>query len=351
MHINFKQLYHKKRFWAAILVAQFLLFYLFSKIDIAICIFIQFFNIQKKIHQRLFSWIPFSLGDLLYSVLILILLFTLFKLIIKKKKAETVLRLLIWINILYFVYQIFWGMLYFQKPLISQLPDTKITLEKRKKLAIKYLAKCIQTRNQVKENKNGIFTIENWESIEQEIISQQKKLPINFYPNGNTSINSFKPSLFGSLMSFTGIAGYYNPFTAEAQYNENLPTSSLPFTLAHESAHQIGFAREQEANFIGYLIGVTSKNPELRYSVEFFTLRSLLNSMIVEDEKFVKTMVDQYSDGMKRDRAFEKQFQLNHQGVLDDVFSFTNNLFLKSNRQEGTVTYSYFVNLLVKYEE
>lgn len=242
-------------------------------------------------------------------------------------------------------------MLYFQKPIISKLPETEITLEKRKNLALRYLEKCKQTRLLVKENQQGIFTVTNIKNIESEIFHQQTKLPY-FISNKKTSeINSFKPSLFKNVMSFTGILGYYNPFTAEAQYNAELPSSYLLFTLAHESSHQIGFAREQEANFIGYLIGVNSSNAELRYSTEYFTLKSLLNSIVYDDPKFVEDMLKNYSEGMKRDRIFEKQFVLKHQGLLNEFFGFTNNLFLKSNQQEGSVTYSYFIDLLVRYEK
>jgi hypothetical protein len=152
-------------------------------------------------------------------------------------------------------------------------------------------------------------------------------------------------------MSFTGILGYYNPFTAEAQYNSQLPATAIPFTSAHESSHQLGFAREQEANFIGYLVGVGSTNAELRYSTEYFTLKSLLRYIVEEDPDFVKSVQKNYSEGMKRDTAFEKSFVLKHQSWLDDFFGFTNNLFLKSNQQEGSITYSYFIDLLLNYEK
>ena len=113
----------------------------------------------------------------------------------------------------------------------------------------------------------------------------------------------------------------------------------------------MGFAREQEANFVGYLIGINSNNPELRYSTEYFTLKSLLNSIVSEDEEFVKYVLNKYSDAMKRDRLYEKRFTLKHRGIITEFFGFSNNLFLKSNQQEGSVTYSYFINLLVRYQD
>jgi len=53
---------------------------------------------------------------------------------------------------------------------------------------------------------------------------------------------------------------------------------------------------------------------------------------------------------MKRDRLAEKKFVKQHEGVLDVFFGYTNDLFLKSNQQDGSITYSYFVDLLVRYE-
>ena len=350
MHINNTKTYKKKRFWAGILLAQFLLFYIFSKLKFAVSFFERLFEIQKKIHQLLFSWIPFSMGDLLYVLFGILLIYLIIKIFKKKTRNTTLLRILVVFNISYFIYQIFWGMLYFQTPIIAKLPKTDITLEKRKVLALEYLEKAKATRRLVQEDKNGIFHIKDLESIQKEILEQQQNLPSFITDKQADKINSFKPSLFEDVMSFTGILGYYNPFTAEAQFNGDLPSSYLPFTLAHESSHQLGFAREQEANFIGYLIGVKSNNAELKYSTEYFTIKSLLNSIVYEDEKFVKDALENYSDGMKRDRLNEKKFISEHQGILNDFFGFTNNLFLKSNQQEGSITYSYFIDLLVRYK-
>ncbi|REC42643.1 DUF3810 domain-containing protein [Chryseobacterium sp. 5_R23647] len=348
--MNTTKTYKKKRFWAGILLAQFLLFYTFSKLQIVVSFFEKLFEFQKKIHQLLFAWISFSFGDLLYILLGILLIYLIIKLFKKKTRSNALFKIFIVLNITYFTYQVFWGMLYFQTPIIAKLPETKVTLEIRKALALEYLEKSKATRKLVKEDKKGVFVIKDLNAIQQEILDRQKTLPTFITQKESSDINSFKPSLFRKTMSFTGILGYYNPFTAEAQFNAELPSSYLPFTLSHESSHQLGFAREQEANFIGYLIGVHSKNPELRYSTEYFTLKSLLNSIVDEDEAFVKMTLENYSAEMKRDRLNEKKFVAEHQGYLNDFFGFTNNLFLKSNQQEGSITYSYFIDLLVRYK-
>ncbi len=349
MHTN-RSYYQRKRFWAGILLAQFLLFYLFSKIPFFINVFSSFFEWQKTAHQKLFAPIPFSVGDIFYVSSGATILIFLFKILKKKTRNTYLVKLLVILNLIYIIYQIFWGQLYFQKPMIQQLPPEEISLEETKFLTLKYLNLCKQTRKLVKEDENGVFKIQNLSTIESEIVSQQRQVPEFLSGKKSTTINNFKPSLFRIIMSYTGILGYYNPFTAEAQYNAALPSTQIPFTLAHESAHQLGFAREQEANFIAYLLGKNSGNSELKYSVEFFVLRSLSNSLVEKNPDFVKKVLENYSPAMKRDRIYEKMFAQNHDGILSIFFELSNDLFLKSNQQEGSITYSYFVELMVRYE-
>ena len=350
MAINKTKIFSKKRFWAGVLLAQFLLFYIFSKIDFIIRLAESFFEKQKAIHQSLFSKFPFSIGDVFYVLLATLLIYLIFKIITKHGQRNGV-RILIILNVFYFTYQIFWGLMYFQKPISEKLPKHEIKLDDAKALSLIYLEKCKSTREQVQEDRNGVFKIYDKNLVEDEILKNQKQLPKFLNSKTGSNINSFKPSIFKGIMSYTGIYGYYNPFTAEAQFNPNLPSSQLPFTVAHESAHQLGYAREQEANFIGYLIGVNSKNLDLRYSTEYYVLKSLLNLIVEQDEKFVKAVIAQYSPGMKRDRLYEKMFRYRHSGILDSFFGLTNNLFLKTNQQEGSITYSYFNDLLIKYEK
>lgn len=241
-------------------------------------------------------------------------------------------------------------MLYFQEPIINKLPKEDITLQETKALTLKYLGHCKQLRRLVPEDEKGVFKVQDVKSLQKEILKQQSHLPDFLDPKNNTRINSIKPSLFKGIMSYTGILGYYNPFTAEAQYNAELPSTYLPFTFAHESAHQLGYAREQEANFIAYLVGKHSGNKELNYSTSYFVLKSLLNSLAEKNPEFVAQIINEYSPAMKRDRNAEKKFVQEHEGLLDTFFGFTNDLFLKTNQQDGSVTYSYFVDLMVRYE-
>lgn len=345
-----KKIKQKILFWAGVLFAQILLFYLFSETERLITLHQSFFEYQKYLHQWIFAWTYVSIGDLFYIISIGLMSFFLFKIFKKKTRWEYLKKLLLFINILYFSYQIFWGLLYFQPPLKKQLSSAEPTVEEVKALTLKYLELCRQSRKRVEEDPNGVFSIQNITSIETEILKRQNLLPSKFQFQKGTGVHAFKASIFGSFMSYTGILGYYNPFTAEAQYNKELPHTYLPFTLAHESAHQLGVAREQEAHFVGYLISKNSTNAALRHSVNWFVLKSLLHALMDKNAKFVADIQKSFSEEMNRDLMYEKYFFEQHQGVITSFFRMTNDWFLKSNRQEGSITYSYFVDLLVRYE-
>ncbi|MBW8358343.1 MAG: DUF3810 domain-containing protein [Weeksellaceae bacterium] len=314
-------------------------------------IFERFFEVRKEFHQSLFQDLSFSAGDVLYVLLLLYILILVAKILRNKTRHSALVSFLVLLNILYLTYQLFWGMLYFQQPVSEKLPEGKTSPAAIKQLAFKYLDRCTETRKLVQEDRNGVFKVYDIHKIQTEILANQTKIPRFINQKKTTNVNSIKPSLYTGIMSYTGIMGYYNPFTAEALYNPKLPSTYLPFTLAHESAHQLGYAREQEANFIGFLLGKNAENPDLRYSTEYFALKSLLNALVESEPEFVKGVIRKYPVQMKRDRLAEKMFVKRHSGMLEVFFGFTNDLFLKSNQQDGTITYSYFVDLLVRHEK
>jgi len=348
-----KNIFIKNKLWAIILVAQFSLFYILSKFEFDTTFFSNLYEWKKDFHVRLFSGFGFSVGDVIYTIVSLALVYSIIKLI-RTKKSLILRRILIFVNVFYFVYQCFWGMLYFQPLVIKKLSnkEVKINDSDLKTLSLKYLELCKQTREKVSEDKNGVFTINDIDKIKYEILEQQKSLPHFINTKKTVKILSVKSSLYNSFMNYTGILGYYNPFTAESQFNPNLPKTNIPFTLAHEMSHQLGYAREQEASFIAYLCAKKTTNIDLQYSTRLYVLKSLLRALSrnLENKDFVLKMISQYSEKMQRDRKNELEFYEKNEGIISDFFGVTNDLFLKSNQQDGRVTYSYFINLLVMYE-
>lgn len=340
----------KSKICAAFLLSQIFIFYIFSKSQTIIGWFFGFFLFQKKLHQKFFSALPFSAGDFGYILLVILLVYLVFK--IWKRKQNALSELLILLNLLYFIYQIFWGMLYFQQPIGEKLNSKKVELgaSQIRNIAEKYLQKCKEERKDLAENKVGVFRISSLENLQNAIYSSQKSLPDFVLPIQKINIPSVKPSLFSKILEYTGITGYYNPFSAEAQFQKYQPESSLPFTLAHETAHQMGFAREDEASFVGFVMSRNSENLELQYSCDFYVLRNLIFILKENSPGYADTLLGEFSPEMRRDYNFEKKYYEEHAGVFAQIFSIANDLFLKANRQDGEISYSYFMTLFFQYE-
>lgn len=345
------RIYKKLGIWTGILFVQFLLFYFVSISPTLLSYHQQFFEFKKDFHLSLFENTRFSVGDFFYIGLVgyLILLIG-WKGLKQKYWKNVALQLLVLTNILYFIYQAFWGLLYFQKSITQDLKKKKFSKQQLEKISLVYLEKCKASRELVQEDKSGVFMIKDYNILQKDILIAQDNIPqVYSIWNTNPRLN-LKHSIFSAILSYTGISGYYNPFSSEAQCNALQPQVSIPFTIAHERAHQLGIAREQDANFYAYLLGLKTKNIELQHSINWIVLKSLMRMQIKENAKFVENLKKSFNKGMNRDLEAEKEFYNKHKGLITKTFSLTNDWFLKLNKQEGINTYAYFIYHVIEHE-
>jgi hypothetical protein len=152
------------------------------------------------------------------------------------------------------------------------------------------------------------------------------------------------------LGNYSGFTGYYNPFTGEAQVNTTIPEFLQPFIACHEVGHQLGYAREVEANFVGYLAGANAENVLLQYStyLDLFTYanRNLYFADSTEAIQFQKSLVPLVKQDFKTWAAFNKR----HRSFMQPLFSFVYDKFLRSNRQPaGILSYDEVTGFLINY--
>ena len=142
----------------------------------------------------------------------------------------------------------------------------------------------------------------------------------------------------GEFMSYMGITGIYFPFYAEANVNINIPSYELPVVMAHEMAHAKGVAQENQANVTAYVICVRSDDIYLNYSGLMRVVANLVNNFSRDEYKALVSKIDgavmtEYSNASAHYDKYE--------GWIDEVSSFFNDLFLKSNGVSGgTKSYS-----------
>lgn len=318
-------------------------------------IYPSFYKKLYPLYTNIFGSIPFSVGDILYILLGLIIVLMIissikcFFLGQKWRVFLIVSKIIYLLTFIYLSFNILWGFNYYRTGFYTKNEQENIQLSELKSILEYSIKQAKKERSNLTEDENGVFTYNTKDfkdSTPEELKSINnidltfKKIPI---------YSKKKNSLFSFFMRYFGVSGYYNPFTAEAQVTSKIPSISKPFTMLHEQAHQMGYAPEYEANFIAYITSIQSNSSAMKYSAHTKAANYLLSAIYPQDSIYVKTILDSYSEEMKRDRRDYLVFQKRYSGKVEEIFSSLNDIYLKSNKQDGVISYSYFVNVLVKY--
>ena len=167
--------------------------------------------------------------------------------------------------------------------------------------------------------------------------------------------SNIKPVFMSVAMSYTHFTGFYTFFTGEANLNVDFPDYTLPYTAAHEFAHQRGIARENEANFIAFLVSLESEDPYIRYCAYLNLYEYVASALYSADKTEGKSLyfdARDRLDGAVRGElsaysAFYKKYSDSKAGAVGNSI---NNAFLQANgTAEGSRSYGLVVDLAVAY--
>ena len=67
--------------------------------------------------------------------------------------------------------------------------------------------------------------------------------------------------------------------------------------MAHEQAHQLGYAREQEANYLAFVHCIEQKNPYIQYAGYIFGLRYCYNALYQYNVEEARALSSKNSSG------------------------------------------------------
>lgn len=298
--------------------------------------------------------IPFSVGDILYGILIFYLIKTIWN-IRKSWKIQwknSVLKILSALSVVYFLFHFLWAMNYYRQPLFEKMNierdySNADLLNFTKNLILK--TNEIQTKITKSDSSLKVLFPYSQEQVFKMNLNGYKTLS-NQYPFFEYSNLSVKKSLFSLPLTYMGFGGYLNPFTNEAQVNYLMPMYNSPTTSCHEMAHQMGFASESECNFIGFLASVKNEDLYFQYSGYSFALRYCLNNWYARDEKIFDELLKTIHPGILKNYKESEVFWKQYDTFIDKGFHAFYDNFLKLNQQkEGIESYSKFVNLMVNY--
>lgn len=170
----------------------------------------------------------------------------------------------------------------------------------------------------------------------------------DFLPSFKSKV---KPIILSEPMTYTHISGIYTFFTGESNVNTNFPDYTLPYTAAHELAHQRGIAREDEANFVAFLVCIESDDAYIRYSGYMNLFEYVLSALYSADSKAYYSLINEVDNALIGEiAAYNAFFEKYRDNVIADVSGSMNNNYLQSQGQSaGSRSYGMVVDLAVAY--
>ncbi len=160
-----------------------------------------------------------------------------------------------------------------------------------------------------------------------------------------------KQITLSSLMTYTHISGMYTYFTGEANLNTNYPYFVNVYTTAHEMAHQRGIARENEANFLAYLVCIGSEDIYMQYSGYLNMYEYLASPLYTASPELYYEVVRALDSRVRYDlQCYSEFFDKYRDNTAAEVSDAVNNTYLVlQGTAEGTRSYGMVVDLAVAY--
>ena len=221
-------------------------------------------------------------------------------------------------------------------------------------LCEKLVNEANELREELKTDKNGASTFSPmtpWELSKEinqsykNLIEQNPEYEKLFWLSEKIPV---KPVYFSEGMSYLQLSGTITPFTLEANVNVHTTDFDIPASMAHELAHISGFMREDEANFIGYLVCKASDNKFVNYSGVMSAFIYSSNALYSRDRELHQQIMSICSDKVRTDLILDSEYYNAHKSQVGEVYNTANDTYLKINDQkDGVDSYGRMVDLLL----
>ncbi|MAN59382.1 MAG: amino acid permease [Flavobacteriaceae bacterium] len=308
-----------------------------------------------KTARYLFGWVPFSVGDVFYVLIALLAIRWLYRNVRRLwfEPLSFLLDITAAVSVVYFMFHVLWGLNYYRQPLHESIGiDYTYTTEELITTTKRLIAKSNALHRALGYADSTKIDLPYTQSeIFEKADDGYQALEATF-PKLAYSPNSIKKSGWSLGLTYMGYSGYYNPFSGEAQVNNLIKTYKFPVVSCHEMAHQIGYAAENEANFIATLATINNSDPYIQYAGYIFALRYCVNEIARRDIETYEALLPTINFGILESYREMREFWTSYENPFEVFSKHFYNYFLKANNQsKGIMSYSYMVALVVNYFE
>lgn len=235
--------------------------------------------------------------------------------------------------------------------------DKKLEIEKKDVSAQELVQTAEWLIGEVNASLNHIEFKDKSSSVNPHTIRETNNLLLDAYNKLSDSYNflprltSFvKPVILSKPMTYTHISGVYTFFTGESNVNTNSPDYSIPYTMAHELAHQRGIAREDEANFIAFLVCTSTDDAYIKYCGYMNLCEYVLNALYSADQKLWEETYKKLDNRAIYEMiAYNEFYEPYRDNVVGEISGAINDAYLQANGTQGSRSYGLVVDLAVAY--
>lgn len=314
-------------------------------------------EIFRRTLSALTGWIPFSLGEAL--ILLLPVIFGLTVWYAAKYRCDTWRSTWSFVGILIAVICMLLSMFVFTfaTGYHGATLDQKLGLEQKEVSAQELYQTALILSEKINEgHENMTYAADGFSVMPYSITEMNDKLldaydafcaDHGFIDNYHSRL---KPVMLSELMNYTHITGVYSYFTGEANIDIAFPDYTIPYTAAHELAHQRGIAREDEANMVAFLVCMESDDPYIRYCAYLNMYEYVANALYRADpDLYTEARSTLPADVKGEMSAYSSFFAKYQHSTAGSVSGAVNDTFLKFQGTEGTASYGMVVDLTVAY--
>lgn len=319
------------------------------------------YRVISVVISRITGIFPFSVAEILLLLmpigLTVLMIFFILHLIKEKGRrkliiGKAIINTLCAFSIIYFLYVIACQVNYYRYPFkyYSNLQVQESSEEELFALCMSLAERTNSLRLQTTaEDELGVFQLSmSIDELGKEMVKAYQKAAKEYsilsgwYPQP-------KPILFSNMMSRMELTGIYVPFTVEANVNVAVPDYSIPSTMGHEMAHQRGFMREDEANYIAYLVSTNSDHVDLQYSGLMQALIIAGNALYDKNADLYREVAATYSNELRLDLNANSMYwrQFENQVISNTVERINNTYLMMNDQEDGVQSYGRMVDLLL----
>ncbi len=299
------------------------------------------------------SVLPVPVCEILLLLAVLWLIYSLSRALHRKRVLSWLSGLLLAAVLLVHLYVSLWGLNYFA-PTANEtlgLPSEQYSTARLRE-ATEYFRDLAGTLARITpRNADGTLQGADFDACADSVQTCLEALKSAEGAPFDGSTAKVKRLLSSKLCGKLGTTGVFVCLTGESCVSSTTYPAALPVTMAHEMAHRLGFARENEANFVALYACLSYGDASCRYSGAYLSYIYCYNALAAADPAAASEVAAGCSDLFRADLdATSAHYEKQESKTASEVFDKVYDGYLKSfSVESGVQSYGEVTDLLLNW--